>query len=923
MSHPAPSTPDDRVEPARSFQHYEILRRADGSAWELGRGTMGITYKAFDVNLCCEVALKVVNAALLDAPNARERFVREARAAAALRHRNVASVYHLGNDGERFFYAMEFIDGETLDALVRRKGPLPVEAALLLTEQAARALAAAERQGLVHRDIKPANIMVVHEDADDHMVVKVIDFGLARPAAGKGGSSGQLTVNGFVGTPQFASPEQLEEQGLDVRADIYSLGVTLWFLLTGRAPFAGSLATICHQHLTAPPPWDRLPVGLPAPVDRLLAHMLEKDPANRPQNAVELRREIDACLDAVRQSPATRDAGPRRADDTPRPQSGTVIKSRYKVGRPLGEGTRGRMFEGRDTQADGAPVTITFLSAQRLPGPADAERLGDEVRLVQAAAHPQLAQVFAFERAANGREAFLVEEAINGGTLVDLLAARGGPLSTVETLRLIGQAAAAADHAASRRLEHLGLAVHQVCLHFEDADTDGARRHLPTAMKEWPTWALKIDPLATIGESAEVNTWTGDVTLVPGVHPADTGGAGQLSPSALGIAYLHSLAALTYELLGGTPGAWRKAAGPGGQYVSLPALNEEANTVLRLALTGRSGLLRSRHFYEALARAEGFDPVNLQVAPAVGTRALPTLAPPAPPTRRVAPVRREPVPARRSEVVIHDDDEVYLEGSIADRLTLVSDDASPVGRWFLALAALAVVFVLTVAGVWIMLAQRVSHDVPAKRETVRTPTHEAHRRVAVTPRPLVPPPLRKEATPTPTATPIADAAAPLPAPTPPLTPSNPTVIVRVKSIPTGAEISLAGKTLGVTPFEVELPVGTCELVARLDGWPETRETVILNESLSKTVTEIHLMPPGLVPGSEISSPAVPVNHPRRTSALPSRTPPPERRAIPVEPFPDGSLQTPGPTAATRPEPEVRRALPPLTPFDPDATPRGD
>ena len=125
MSHPAaPSTPDDRVDPARSFQHYEILRRADGSAWELGRGTMGITYKAFDVNLCCEVALKVVNAALLDAPNARERFVREARAAAALRHRNVASVYHLGNDGERFFYAMEFIDGETLDALVRRKGPL-------------------------------------------------------------------------------------------------------------------------------------------------------------------------------------------------------------------------------------------------------------------------------------------------------------------------------------------------------------------------------------------------------------------------------------------------------------------------------------------------------------------------------------------------------------------------------------------------------------------------------------------------------------------------------------------------------------------------------------------------------------------------------------------------------------------------------
>ncbi len=172
---------------ARSFQHYQVLRREDGSPWELGRGTMGITYKALDTNLRSEVALKVVNSALIDHPNARERFVREARAAAALRHRNVASVYHLGNDGEHFFYAMEFIDGETLDALVRRQGSAAGRhgsCALIL--QVARALAAAARQKLVHRDIKPANLMVVHEDADEHMVVKVIDFGLARPTAADG-----------------------------------------------------------------------------------------------------------------------------------------------------------------------------------------------------------------------------------------------------------------------------------------------------------------------------------------------------------------------------------------------------------------------------------------------------------------------------------------------------------------------------------------------------------------------------------------------------------------------------------------------------------------------------------------------------------------------------------------------------------------
>ena len=251
------------------------------------------------------------------------------------------------------------------------------------------------------------------------------------------------------------------------------------------------------------------------------------------------------------------------------------------------------------------------------------------------------------------------------------------------------------------------------------------------------------------------------------------------------------------------------------------------------------------------------------------------------------------------------------------------------GRWFLTLAAVAVVFVLTVAGVWIALAQRVSRAGPANRETLKTPAREAHHHAAGNPHPTAPPPLPKEAAhpsppaPAPTAMPIVEVAPAVPVLTPPPTPPDPTVVLRVKSIPTGAEISQAGKTLGVTPFEVELPVGTHVLVARLDGWPETRETVVLNESLSKTITEIHLMPPGLVPGSEIPSPTFPASRPRRPVALPSRPPPPERRAIPVEPFSDDAAPTSAPATTARPEPEVRRALPPLTPFDPDATPSGD
>ena len=160
------------------FDHYEILTRDDGSLFELGRGAMGITYKAFDTNLRVPVALKVINAGNLDSDSARERFVSEARASAMLRHRHVASVFHLGLTGDTYFYAMEFIDGESVDELVRREGPLSPALALELAIQVARALGAAQKHHLVHRDIKPANLMLVNED--DEVWVKVIDFGLAK-----------------------------------------------------------------------------------------------------------------------------------------------------------------------------------------------------------------------------------------------------------------------------------------------------------------------------------------------------------------------------------------------------------------------------------------------------------------------------------------------------------------------------------------------------------------------------------------------------------------------------------------------------------------------------------------------------------------------------------------------------------------------
>src|SRR5437773_5654185 len=225
------------------FGDFEIMRHEDGSVCELGRGAMGVTYLARDNVLRRKVALKVIDVpvAARTSDAVRGRFLREARAAAALRHPNVAAVFQFGAspDGSRCFYAMELIDGETLETRVRRDGPLNAKLALQIAIQITRALVAAAAQGLIHRDLKPGNIMLTRSDADTpELEAKVIDFGLAKAIADAGGEL-DLTHGEFVGTPNFASPEQFESGPIDVRSDIYSLGATLWFVLTGKTPFAG------------------------------------------------------------------------------------------------------------------------------------------------------------------------------------------------------------------------------------------------------------------------------------------------------------------------------------------------------------------------------------------------------------------------------------------------------------------------------------------------------------------------------------------------------------------------------------------------------------------------------------------------------------------------------------------------------------
>src|SRR3984885_10989270 len=245
-----PTTPQQAVQ---RFEHYELVKGEDGKPLELGRGAMGVTYKAFDVDLRCPVTLKVISERYLGDESARLRFLREARAAASVRHPNVASVLHLGRTGSSYFYAMEFVEGETLESLLKRSGRLEVMFALEITTQVAAGLAAVHRQKLVHRDIKPSNIMVSVEEGNA-VTVKIIDLGLAKPAPDAPAEAAISTPGVFVGTPKFASPEQFAGVGVDIRSDLYSLGVVLWEMVSGHAVFKGSPAEMMYQHQYAPLP---------------------------------------------------------------------------------------------------------------------------------------------------------------------------------------------------------------------------------------------------------------------------------------------------------------------------------------------------------------------------------------------------------------------------------------------------------------------------------------------------------------------------------------------------------------------------------------------------------------------------------------------------------------------------------------------
>jgi serine/threonine-protein kinase len=263
---------------------YEVL----GS---VGKGGMGVVYRARDRQLDEVVALKVVRSEVLkEDPTLLDRFKQEIKLARRITHRNVLRTHDFGETAGTPYISMEYLEGVTLKDLLRSKGALPLGVGLRIAKQVCQGLEAAHQQGVVHRDIKPQNILILPESGD----LKIMDFGIARVSEMEAGSSGLTTAGTVMGTPDYIPPEQAQGNPADFRSDIYSLGVVLYEIFTGRIPFSGdTVMAVVLGHIQKPPPPPRsLNPRLPAELEAIILRCLEKQPGRRYQSVGDILKDL-------------------------------------------------------------------------------------------------------------------------------------------------------------------------------------------------------------------------------------------------------------------------------------------------------------------------------------------------------------------------------------------------------------------------------------------------------------------------------------------------------------------------------------------------------------------------------------------------------------------------------------------------------
>jgi serine/threonine protein kinase/Flp pilus assembly protein TadD len=590
-----PKTSTAKAPVAMVFGDFQILADSSGKPIELGRGGMGVTYRARQVSMGGrEVALKVIQPELLGDDNIRRRFLREAQLAGEIDHENIALVHLRGQEGDSYFYAMQLVEGVDLDRYVKARGPLNVRDALSVIAQVASALTAANSKGLIHRDIKPSNIMAVRRR--NTLRIKLIDFGLAKQVTQQDIHNSLSGKDEFKGTLAYASPEQCQAFPLDTRSDLYSLGVTLWFLLSGKVPFTGNLAAVSGAHVWAPLPLQQLP-PLPEAVLELLKSLLAKNPADRPQTPGELEDRAEALLrslpsDSVSDSAAIQaepaassegSVGPE-ADSTLigapvlvsylEPAAGQIREDRFELRESLPEGVSGRLFRARERRgSESRIVAVKFLHPSICAQEEAAESLKTQFAALQKLTLQHLLRYFALEL--GSQPPFLVREWVQGIPLTGVLRLKAGTLTPLEVSALLEPLPRLLDDLASSGLSLITVRLSKLWARLPpELELAKFESWVKQATAEDWDSRLALDPLSLrslVSRSVQPDS---DVTLLPTSRSLalqqNRAGIQGRTPTQL-------LASVVYELLAGQPPQ-------ADSFRPLAAIPDNANQRLKHAL---------------------------------------------------------------------------------------------------------------------------------------------------------------------------------------------------------------------------------------------------------------------------------------------------------------------------------------------------
>lgn len=353
----------DGVEKIKNYQQmYQMADKIPGYKLyaKLGQGAMGTVYKARQVRMDRWVAIKILQPELAANQLIKDRFLAESRASARLNHPNVITGIDAGEIPGLCFFAMEYVEGKTLRELVKERGPMDERQALEITLQLAKALEHAEKHSLVHRDVKPDNAMVTRERQ-----VKLLDLGLAKlRAEGDAGAAKGMAV----GTPNYISPEQaMGRQDIDSRSDIYSLGVTLYFILTGRVPFEGSPEVVMYRHIHEPPPHPKnFRPDATDSVCTLIFNMMAKRPQDRPASAAQLVSDVEHLL-RTGSLPGMFQQAPPQGQLRVNKDSGQIVPSR-RMPKLKGYGMPNNPAHGQQQQSPGGGPAMPRKRRKKLRG---------------------------------------------------------------------------------------------------------------------------------------------------------------------------------------------------------------------------------------------------------------------------------------------------------------------------------------------------------------------------------------------------------------------------------------------------------------------------------------------------------------------------------------------------------------------------